>query len=266
MSDEARAWAKRVKGLRIPTKAVLNALADYADADGWAWPKISTLAEVTGMSEAYVRRQLVILEGRDPANPMQPPDPERALLEKIPRFHQNGGQTSNLFRLKMPRDQLAGSPVVVVGGAHTFVSPPPIQSPAPPDSPHGSHDQGVSAPPIHTVAALRTSVDLEDSYESSGDTGERRSPLGEANSAGFTGELIRVPPEIRSKIRAHPQCGEGFCGSYIDPAWLNVTTGELHPRSGLAKSEIEKRLGRRGLRQLGLTLGEPRGASGMKGQ
>lgn len=96
MSDEARAWAKRQRGLSVAEKSVLNALAGYADADGEAFPKISTLAEVTAMSGRHVQRQLGKLE-------------DRGLLQRFERMREgDGGQTSNLYRFAMPRDQLVG--------------------------------------------------------------------------------------------------------------------------------------------------------------
>jgi len=64
MSLEARNWARRIGGLSIAAKAVLMALADHADAEGKAWPKLQTLAEITSMTERHVRRQIGVLEGR----------------------------------------------------------------------------------------------------------------------------------------------------------------------------------------------------------
>lgn len=40
------------------------ALADHADAEGKAWPKLKTLAEITIMTERHVRRQIGVLEER----------------------------------------------------------------------------------------------------------------------------------------------------------------------------------------------------------
>ncbi|MDR6625013.1 helix-turn-helix domain-containing protein [Caulobacter segnis] len=62
MSLEARNWARRIGGLSIAAKAVLMALADHADSEGKAWPKLKTLAEITSMTERHVRRQIGVLE------------------------------------------------------------------------------------------------------------------------------------------------------------------------------------------------------------
>ncbi len=90
MSLEARNWARRIGGLSIAAKAVLMALADHADAEGKAWPKLKTLAEITSMTERHVRRQIGVLE-------------ERGLLAREDRFRRDGGQTSNIYRLAIER-------------------------------------------------------------------------------------------------------------------------------------------------------------------
>ena len=90
MSLEARNWARRIGGLSIAAKAVLMALADHADAEGKAWPKLKTLAEITSMTERHVRRQIGVLEGR-------------GLVMREDRFRKDGGQTSNVYRLAIER-------------------------------------------------------------------------------------------------------------------------------------------------------------------
>lgn len=97
MSLEARNWARRIGGLSIAAKAVLMALADHADAEGKAWPKLKTLAEITSMTERHVRRQIGVLEGR-------------GLVIREDRFRKDGGQTSNIYRLAIERPTPAGPP------------------------------------------------------------------------------------------------------------------------------------------------------------
>ncbi len=97
MSLEARNWARRIGGLPIAAKAVLMALADHADADGKAWPKLKTLAEITSMTERHVRRQICVLEGR-------------GLVMREDRFRKDGGQTSNIYRLAIERPSPSGPP------------------------------------------------------------------------------------------------------------------------------------------------------------
>jgi len=97
MSLEARNWARRIGGLSIAAKAVLMALADHADAEGKAWPKLKTLAEITSMTERHVRRQIGVLEGR-------------GLVTREDRFRKDGGQTSNVYRLAIERPTPSGPP------------------------------------------------------------------------------------------------------------------------------------------------------------
>lgn len=97
MSLEARNWARRIGGLPIAAKAVLMALADHADAEGKAWPKLKTLAEITSMTERHVRRQIGVLEGRE-------------LVVREDRFRKDGGQTSNIYRLAIERPTPSGPP------------------------------------------------------------------------------------------------------------------------------------------------------------
>lgn len=97
MSLEARNWARRIGGLSIAAKAVLMALADHADAEGKAWPKLKTLAEITSMTERHVRRQIGVLEGR-------------GLVMREDRFRKDGGQTSNIYRLAIERPTPSGPP------------------------------------------------------------------------------------------------------------------------------------------------------------
>lgn len=129
MSDEARAWAKRQAVKSIAAKSVLNALAGYADADGQAWPKLSTLAEVTGMSQRHVRRQLEKLE-------------TDGLLTRDEQYRQSGGNTSNLYTLAIPGEQL-------VGGDRADAGVRPLSAPG-----------GQSCPTVGTSSETSTSDEV----------------------------------------------------------------------------------------------------------
>lgn len=69
MSAEARAWSKRQRLFSRPDKrdvsagVVLRELADFADAEGCAFPKVATLVEVTGLTARAVQEALRRLEG-----------------------------------------------------------------------------------------------------------------------------------------------------------------------------------------------------------
>ena len=62
MSVEARSWARKVVVGNPTAKAVLCAIADYADSNGIAWPSQTSLAEDTEFSERAVRNAIQLLE------------------------------------------------------------------------------------------------------------------------------------------------------------------------------------------------------------
>jgi hypothetical protein len=64
MSIQAMAWAKRQKCGNPSMKAVLLAIADYADENGKAWPSQTRLAEDTELDKRTIRRALLSLEDK----------------------------------------------------------------------------------------------------------------------------------------------------------------------------------------------------------
>ncbi|MCK5911463.1 MAG: helix-turn-helix domain-containing protein [Caulobacter sp.] len=142
MSLEARNWARRIGGLSIAAKAVLMALADHADAEGKAWPKLKTLAEITSMTERHVRRQIGVLE-------------ERGLLAREDRFRRDGGQTSNIYRLAIERP--------APGREGTDTSEPP-KGPPPKDPPgrgRGTTKAAQGTPPEPSSSDKEERADTE---------------------------------------------------------------------------------------------------------
>ena len=68
------------------TKAVYMYLKDRADKDDKCWPAIKTIAKELGLSSSTVKRALDELC-------------QAGLLTKESRWRENGGRTSNLYRL-----------------------------------------------------------------------------------------------------------------------------------------------------------------------
>lgn len=64
MSGLAMGWAKKRDAPCKASKALLVYLADYADADGFAWPAVGRMATELQISERHVKRLLRALEGR----------------------------------------------------------------------------------------------------------------------------------------------------------------------------------------------------------
>lgn len=61
MSRKANDWAWKTSA-KGSGRLVLLALADFADANGWAWAQLPALAERAGVGEATVKRQIPRLE------------------------------------------------------------------------------------------------------------------------------------------------------------------------------------------------------------
>ena len=73
--------------LSARTKTVCLYLHDRANSEGESWYAIGTIAADLGLSRSTVKRALndLVRLGR---------------VEKQPRYRENGGQTSNLYRLR----------------------------------------------------------------------------------------------------------------------------------------------------------------------
>ena len=118
MSGAALGWAKAQKAPSMIAKAVLICLADYADADGVAWPAIPNLAKEVQVSDRTVQRALTALA-------------EAGLLEIERRTRKDGGWTSNGYRLALqqaaeavtPGDRVSPAPRHVVTTLVTLQSP-----------------------------------------------------------------------------------------------------------------------------------------------
>lgn len=67
-------------------KSVYMYLKDRADSEGRCWPAIKTIAKELGLSSSTVKRALDELC-------------QAGLLTKESRWRENGGRTSNLYRL-----------------------------------------------------------------------------------------------------------------------------------------------------------------------
>lgn len=110
MSIKAMNWAWGQQGMGAATKLALMALADNADDGGVCWPGKKYVANKTGLSDSTIQRAFRDLQ-------------TAALLEVAPQFREDGGQTSNLYRLLLD-------------------TPPPSHHDAPP-----SHRDPEGAPP-----------------------------------------------------------------------------------------------------------------------
>ena len=124
MSNEAQAWAWKVP-LRPCLKAVLNALANRADEEGYCFPGLANLELRTGWSRRAIQNALRELE-------------RLSLLTTSARYSSNGHQISNMYRLSMvPHAQ--GAPDARGGAPDARGGAPDARGGAPP-APNSSKD------------------------------------------------------------------------------------------------------------------------------
>ena len=95
MSEKARAWARRQTAPCSASKAVLLELAAMANADDVCWPSNRCLAAVLQVTPRTIQRSLLKLKAA-------------GLVGVSTRSRDNGGQTSNLYRL--PIDSVSDVP------------------------------------------------------------------------------------------------------------------------------------------------------------
>lgn len=87
------AWARGIKTGSATVKAVLLAIANYADEEGICWPSQEQLADDTELSRHSVMRAIDHLE-------------ELGLLSRERRHRQDGSRSSDLIMLDLSRTQL----------------------------------------------------------------------------------------------------------------------------------------------------------------
>lgn len=122
MSEEARTWAKRQEAPCATSKAVLLEIAAMANMDATCWPSVKLLAKILQKSERQIQRSIGRLR-------------DAGLIVADIRHRENGGQSSNLYRLPLTAaySYAAGN----FDDAHvtppvTPMSPPPGDTHVPP--------------------------------------------------------------------------------------------------------------------------------------
>ncbi len=85
------------------TRLVLLALADHCSDDGACWPNYQTIAEKAAISKRSVMRIINDLE-------------DQGIVKRVKRKNKDGGSTSNVFWLHLPKQQEEG-------GSDTTVTP-----------------------------------------------------------------------------------------------------------------------------------------------
>lgn len=106
MSVQALGWVLEHSEAAGAARLVLIALANHADATGWCWPSMATIAREARMSEDTARRAVRALE-----------------LAGGLEVHLGGGRRSNRYRLVMPPPADCGGTPRAPAGA----PPAPVQ-------------------------------------------------------------------------------------------------------------------------------------------
>lgn len=123
-------------------KNVLMVLADHADEDGVAWPRVTSIMRKAELSESSVRRAVKDLE-------------DRGLIHVVEMFGPKGVQIQNAYKLLVdPRNSAKKqySPVSLTGGEGVTLTPLGV-----------SHSQGEGVtvtPPTRTP--IRTPTEVKD--------------------------------------------------------------------------------------------------------
>ncbi|MCA3080408.1 MAG: helix-turn-helix domain-containing protein [Rhodocyclaceae bacterium] len=126
MSISALNWAFGMRGVSVSQKVVLISLANFSDENGYSFPSMKTIADMSCMSESSVRRALSEMCAQ-------------GILTVEKRFRADGSQTSSGYFLVI-------TPPVNLTPPPCTVTPPPVTA----DTPYNHHitttliDTGVS--------------------------------------------------------------------------------------------------------------------------
>lgn len=274
MSGAALGWAKSQVAPTSVAKAVLICLADYADADGAAWPAVPTLAREVQVSERTVQRTLRALE-------------EAGLIVGIDRARQDGGTTARRYTLALaPVTACHRPPGASVTPPVTLLSPatdPPVERVG---SDEPSAVAKATEPPADFMEAWKgyphvkgrsSRADTFTAWRKLDRAGRSALPAAVAAFASHERQrqkriddpgppamerwlkrrlfdqwvaveqpdLIRVsfdgPPELRAEIAVF--AGDGFASAYVDTAhWLD-SPPTLLTRTGVAADRLRREVG-----------------------
>lgn len=188
------------EGLTAAEKVQLICLANHADAHGYAYPSVATLAFESAMSERTVVRSIASLV-------------EKKLITKRFRRGVGGRSTSNLYRVEVRALEAIRRPPRDFGG--NFVEDMTVEGVAPEselstgvnqpgrhgDTPNGGEGDTVAPPPCHpvtptpdTVAPLEPS--LEPSKKKPGFASAREPDPGEDQPREDRGEIPEDPNQV----------------------------------------------------------------------
>lgn len=123
MSAKAQHWAWGQQTDGPADKLVLLALADSANVEGFAYPSLDTVAEMTGASKATVRRAIKRLV-------------DQGFVRVEKRWRDAGGQSSNGYTLLLPEaaDDHGSTPPENTETGVSYCNPTGCHNATPPDA------------------------------------------------------------------------------------------------------------------------------------
>lgn len=155
MSVRAINWAFEQE-VPPPLKVILLALADWADGDGVAFPGQKSLAAKTSIPERTLRRHLQELE-------------ERGLIQRRRRSLDNGGRTSDEYRLiALPAKLAGGATGQIEGGNRPTVAAtgePSVEPSVTATARARQMPDGLTWTNAHALKATAKGVDVEVEFQ-----------------------------------------------------------------------------------------------------
>jgi biotin operon repressor len=139
MSYSAMAWARAIKTGSATTKAVLLAVANYADEEGICWPSQEQLAEDTELSRHSIMRALDHLE-------------DCGFLSRERRHRGDGSRSSDMIMLDLSRTQQRSTQLRSSEQRSTQQQP----------KSHGATAEPVIEPSIPSLSAREAKTDCEE--------------------------------------------------------------------------------------------------------
>jgi DNA-binding transcriptional ArsR family regulator len=184
MSFQAQAWAvEQVTGSPM-TKAILMALANYANQDGESWYGYAKIAADAEMGESTVRKHIERLI-------------ELGLVQVERRLRENGSTQSNRYRLVMDRPGATTEHPGCYDVAGGVPRRSTLESSVEPSDESSSLQQSLIAdlPTTHSAASEKTRSDPMDRFDEFWSVYPRKTAKGQARKA-WPAATRKVNPEV----------------------------------------------------------------------
>jgi len=203
MSISALNWAFGMRGVSVSQKVVLISLANFSDENGYSFPSIKTIAEISCMSPASVRRALADLCGQ-------------GIVRVDHRFRADGSQTSSGYFLTI-------TPPVNLTPPPLRMTPPPITA----DTPYNHQI---------TTTLIDTDVSISSNKRGSRLKADWQPSQNDYNQALEMGLTVEQVDHETNKFRDYwiSKAGAGGVKRDWSATWRNWCRNVIERRSGKA--------------------------------